>query len=1034
MRGILWASFVVVVACRPTSSLTQLASLGTDKGVALGGLGDRLAQALKHEYRGQLDHSPPPVSLVPSDGSELAMQALDAKVTIQGPLAYTELKFKFHNTEPRVREGRFSIGLPAGAGVARFAMLVNGAWREARVVSRMQGRVVYETFLHQRVDPALLEQDLGNQFSARVFPIPANADKEIIIGYEELVSETTPYTLALQGLPAIPKLAIAIDHDGKSSTVEHDGMAPTDVVVPISGSLNAVAAGHAFVVRIDPARGTQSPAPLDRVMFLVDTSASRATMMGKQADFLRRLVAALPPDATVAIAAFDHDVTELYRDVAIGAEPAIEKLLEHGALGASDLGAALDRASLSGMTRVVVIGDGVPTLGETDAKKLAARVSGSIERLDVVQIGQSIDRDTLKPVVRAGKQPGAILTGTDPTRVLHQLMSSLPPELPIRVDHATNVWPETTRDVAPGEPIWVTGIRPSPGPLAVYVGERKVDLSPGAADPVRTRRAVARAELVELTELWQAAPEPVAKEKLRKQIESVALENNLVSSQTSLLVLETDADEARTLGPTRGLEDWSDEIDVITGGYNAEFGRSTGGVVSRSSHGSGGETIRIRSNAPIIDQGSTRTGMTVDRDYIRNIPVPGRTFESVLAAAGSQNDGLGVSISGATSLENVYIVDYVVTPTVDTTSQTSTSLRSSRVVTETCGTIGTSAMEGLMSPLAQDYIRARLLRFPQDVGCSSESTPTPTPEITQAPPPKPAPPVLPYTGKLLDVMQAIKKGDRDRGLEIAAKSQLVSPGDLASIIALGEALEARGATTLAARAYASIIDLYPNRAELVRAAGERLDRVGARALAIDAYRRVLRDRPEQASTHRLLAYSLLGDGHADEALEVILAGRKYATGRGVGDIFMQDARVIAASLVAKDPKRRAELARKIGATIPTTRSMHVVLSWETDANDVDLHVRDGKGGHSFFEAMALPSGGKLLADLTDGFGPEMFVVDDPKAFPYTISAHYYRRGPMGVGIGTVQVIRHDGAGKVTVEDRPFVIQTDDATAELGDVR
>ena len=43
--------------------------------------------------------------------------------------------------------------------------------------------------------------------------------------------------------------------------------------------------------------------------------------------------------------------------------------------------------------------------------------------------------------------------------------------------------------------------------------------------------------------------------------------------------------------------------------------------------------------APTIDPESTVQGITIDHDYIKNIPVPGRTFEAVLgAAAGSQDD------------------------------------------------------------------------------------------------------------------------------------------------------------------------------------------------------------------------------------------------------------------------------------------------------------------------------------------------------------------------------------------------------------
>ncbi|MBA3540245.1 MAG: TonB-dependent receptor [Deltaproteobacteria bacterium] len=74
----------------------------------------------------------------------------------------------------------------------------------------------------------------------------------------------------------------------------------------------------------------------------------------------------------------------------------------------------------------------------------------------------------------------------------------------------------------------------------------------------------------------------------------------------------------------------------------------------------GGEVVKITDSAPTIDPTSTAQGITIDKNYINNIPVPGRNFESTLgAAAGSQGDGLGVSFSGSSSLENQYYVDGV---------------------------------------------------------------------------------------------------------------------------------------------------------------------------------------------------------------------------------------------------------------------------------------------------------------------------------------------------------------------------------------
>src|ERR1041384_7106588 len=99
----------------------------------------------------------------------------------------------------RARGGTFAITLPAGAAVSRFAMESNGQFLEAEVVEKQRARQVYEDFLHRKQDPALLEKGEGNQFSARVFPIPAKADKHLVISYSQ---EVTPghYTLPLRGL------------------------------------------------------------------------------------------------------------------------------------------------------------------------------------------------------------------------------------------------------------------------------------------------------------------------------------------------------------------------------------------------------------------------------------------------------------------------------------------------------------------------------------------------------------------------------------------------------------------------------------------------------------------------------------------------------------------------------------------------------------------------------------------------------------------------------------------------------------------
>jgi outer membrane receptor protein involved in Fe transport len=70
-----------------------------------------------------------------------------------------------------------------------------------------------------------------------------------------------------------------------------------------------------------------------------------------------------------------------------------------------------------------------------------------------------------------------------------------------------------------------------------------------------------------------------------------------------------------------------------------------------------GETIAITSNAPIVDQGSTKIGSTITSEFTNNVPSQ-RTFGEVMnGAAGAQNDRYGVSFAGATSAENTFVVE-----------------------------------------------------------------------------------------------------------------------------------------------------------------------------------------------------------------------------------------------------------------------------------------------------------------------------------------------------------------------------------------
>jgi hypothetical protein len=189
--------------------------------------------------------------------------------------------------------------------------------------------------------------------------------------------------------------------------------------------------------------------------------------------------------------------------------------------------------------------------------------------------------------------------------------------------------------------------------------------------------------------------------------------------------------------------------------------------------------------------------------------------------------------------------------------------------------------------------------------------------------------------------------------------------------------------------------------------------------------------------HRLLAYALLRGGDHAGAFAAILAGfdHPHISGRfrGAERVLAEDVSLIAAAYRARGGVVAGELAKR-SLEVATRPSTRFVTYWETDANDVDFHIRDAHGGHASYSNMKLASGGELYADVTTGYGPECFTIPGtPNAGPYQLSLHYYAQGPMGFGMGLLQIQRFDGKGGLTFEDRPFVIMNDRATVELGSV-
>jgi outer membrane receptor protein involved in Fe transport len=71
-----------------------------------------------------------------------------------------------------------------------------------------------------------------------------------------------------------------------------------------------------------------------------------------------------------------------------------------------------------------------------------------------------------------------------------------------------------------------------------------------------------------------------------------------------------------------------------------------------------GETVIVKGTPPPIRLDKTHKEITVDRKQLESLPVNGTSFEAAAGQApGTQNDGVGLAMSGSSGLENRYLVD-----------------------------------------------------------------------------------------------------------------------------------------------------------------------------------------------------------------------------------------------------------------------------------------------------------------------------------------------------------------------------------------
>ncbi|UZE23135.1 DUF2135 domain-containing protein [Pseudomonas sp. B21-056] len=89
-------------------------------------------------------------------------------------------------------------------------------------------------------------------------------------------------------------------------------------------------------------------------------------------------------------------------------------------------------------------------------------------------------------------------------------------------------------------------------------------------------------------------------------------------------------------------------------------------------------------------------------------------------------------------------------------------------------------------------------------------------------------------------------------------------------------------------------------------------------------------------------------------------------------------------------RHRTQFLNTSGGATPA--KLRVLLTWDSDGTDLDLHVITPDGAHIWYGDRIAPNGAVLDVDVTTGYGPEIFAMPAPIKGQYQVYLNYYGGG------------------------------------------
>lgn len=937
---------------------------------------------------------------------DLEINSIQVSIEVIGNIATTTFDVSFFNSFNRNLEAELTLPLAEGQQVSRYALEIDNKLREGVVVEKVKARQVFEAIVSRKVDPGIANLTKGNTFSTRIFPVPANGYKRVVLAITETLNGDDTnlyYTMPVVYEQKIGKFNLNvkvltsgaqtnqrlkgfdnIDFDSQDNAYllnfkreNYTLSEPIKFTIPrFSNADHELYTGEFegrtyfyLIAKTPELPVVNKPDPASIGIYWDNSFSAYQRDIRKELDFLELYLSALPGTKKVTVNTFNYKAGEARTfDIAKDVSGLKDYLLALKNDGATKLENVVTGNKYD---VVLLFTDALNTISTDDLKlpeipvHTITSATGSnysfLKRISTLTNGEFIDLNYLKPDEAVGKlrqNETQLLKCSFDNREIEEVY----PDLPSTAGKYVEVSGKLKRSTAL--------ITLNFGHAGQIESSMPINITNGINAPV--------------TRIWAQKKIESLQPYSGKDTEEIAqlgTRFNIITPGTSFIVLENLMDYYQyNIEPPDDLKD--------------AYFNMVSGMPKRQD---------LAEDKPEIDRNN--------QSYFENL-TKWYGIVSKTQPAGENDIGAKSTVYGNNNLTQRDSISQGVEllEGVEVTAEAISRIHIDRT------SVGATISEETVI-VSDDLV---IYDFSEDEESILEAS-EPTGLIGKKPDKNTSIKILawqpdaPYMSILRDARDSIEMEE----LYFQVKEDnLLRPS---FYIEVSDYLFNNKMHNMAVRVMTNVLELDLENPELLKTAGHRLLNEKESEIAIQIYKEVSKLRPEEPQSFRDLAKAYIANGQYDLALQQYeyILDNSWSRFEGIREVVLNEFNHLIAA--HGDELTVSEKFRKFIQPMPL--DIRVVIDWSSNENDIDLWVTDPNGEKCYYGHPTTKMGGKITSDFTRGYGPEEFSVKKAKPGNYKIQVNYYGDTRQSItGPVTVYATMYTNYGKPNEEKKQVAIQ------------